>query len=123
MAPIQVTGVDELKREIRRLQDTEIKRELIAVNRELADEVIRIAEPNVPVRTGRLKASLRGSGNVSGAVGRVGGAQVPYAARVHWGDSRTPGRPFLQDAARRVERSVVDRYSQKINQLLDRIRS
>lgn len=113
---INMVGVAELRAKLRRLQDTDLNNALKKIHKELAEEVIKIADPNVPVRTGRLKASLRGSGTLKNAVGRVGSASVPYAPIVHW----KYGPPFLTDAAAKIEPGVVDRFDAAIAEQLDR---
>lgn len=114
---IRVDGLDDLRRQLRRVKDHELNDEMKAIHRELSEEVIRLAEPNVPVKTGALKASLRGTGTVRDAIGRVGKASVPYAPVVHW----KYGPPFLTDAAARVEEDVVERYDRQVAEMLDRV--
>jgi hypothetical protein len=123
---VQVEGLNELRREIRRIADADLKTELVEANKQLAAEVIRRAMPNVPVLTGRLAGSVRGLGNFSGAVGKAGGARVPYAATIHWGRIQrgaVRGRPFLRDAAAALEADIEDRYLSHIDRLLDRVRA
>lgn len=113
---IVVEGLDDLRRALRRVKDQGLNDELKAIHKALAEDITRLALPKVPVRTGRLKQSVRAAGTVKDAIGRVGSASVPYAAAVHW----KYGPPFLTDAAARVERDVVDRYDQALADLLDR---
>jgi hypothetical protein len=120
---IQVDGLDELRRELRRVKDRELDDEMKQIHAELARDVLRGAEPNVPVRSGDLLASLRSSGTVRDAIGRVGKASVPYAPPIHWGHpSRgiAPNR-FLTDAAERLERDIADRYDRQVAGMLDRV--
>ena len=117
---IRVEGLNELRRDLRRIKDQGLNDALKAANKEIADEVISRALPNVPVRTGRLRRSVRGLGNLTGAVGKAGGASVPYAAAVHW---RKGGRPFLYDAAKTVEQDIEDRYMNRIDRLFDAVRA
>jgi hypothetical protein len=113
---VRVEGLDELRRELRRVKDRELDGEMKQIHLDLAREVVDRAEPNVPVRTGRLKASLRAAGTVRDAIGRVGKASVPYAAVVHW----KYGPPFLRDAAQSLEQDIVDRYDRTVAEMLDR---
>lgn len=121
---IEVQGLKELQREVRRVKDSGISKALRETNKRLADKVIAKALPNVPVRSGRLKASLRGQGRPSGAVGKAGGARVPYAAAIHWGWRRhnIKGRPFLTEAAAGIERDVVHEYEADLDRILDLLR-
>lgn len=114
---LRAQSVDELRRELRRLSDKELDAELKAIHKGLAEDVLKVAERNVPVRTGRLRASLRAAGTMRDAIGRVGSKSVPYAAAVHW----KYGPPFLTDAAAAVEDELEDRYDRAVSDLLDRI--
>ena len=120
---ITIDGVKELRRELRHLQDKAYDDELKAVHQEIANEVLDRALPNVPIRSGALRRSLRGSGTKAAAVGRVGSKRVPYAAAIHWGwkAHNIRPRPFLQDAAARVEKDITQRYDEAIAGLLARV--
>lgn len=123
---LHFTGLDELVRDLRKIADKDLKDEMKAANKQIADQVIRLALPRVPVRSGRLKASVRGSGTLAGAIGRAGSARVPYAAAIHWGRKRggvIQGRPFLWDAAKSVERDVADDYLKAIERVLAQVNS
>lgn len=125
MPTIVVAGLDELRRELRRIADKGLNDALKSANKQIADEVISRALPNVPVRTGRLLASVRASGTLAGAIGKAGNARVPYAAAIHWGRKRggvIGGRPFLRDAAQQVEQNVADDYLATIDRVLDAVR-
>jgi hypothetical protein len=117
MAGVHVDGLDELRRELRRVKDRELDDEMKAIHKALAADVVKLAEPNIPVRTGALKASLRAAGTVRDAIGRVGKASVPYAPIVHW----KYGPPFLTDAAGRLEQDIQDRYDREVAQMLDKV--
>lgn len=122
MPAVRVEGLDELRRSLRRVKDAELDQEMKKIHLDLAREVLQLAEPKVPVRTGALKASLRAAGTVRDAIGRVGKASVPYAAPVHWGWAARgiKPRPFLTDAAEALERDIVDRYDRQVAEMLDR---
>lgn len=119
---IQIEGLDDLRKNLRRLKDKGLNDEMKAIHLALADEITKKALPAVPVLTGRLKASVRAAGTVRDAIGRVGKASVPYAAAIHWGwPSRgMPARPFLTDAAEDIERDVAERYERQVAALFDR---
>lgn len=114
---VHAPALDDLRRELRQVKDRELDKELKAIHLGLAREVVELAEPHVPVKTGALLASLRSAGTVKDAIGRVGKASVPYAPIVHW----KYGPPFLREAAARVERDVVERYDREVEQMLDRV--
>lgn len=120
---VSVEGLNELRRDLRRIADQGLKDQMVVANKDLAAEVINRALPHVPVLTGALRASVRGLGNLSGAVGKAGSARVRYAAAIHWGKGSSPGRLFLTNAAASVERDVVDRYMTEVDRLLDQVRA
>lgn len=121
----QVRGLDDLRRDLRRLGDKGLTDALKRANKTLADAVIRLALPKVPTRSGRLKQSVRGLGNQTGAVGKAGGAAVPYAAAIHWGRKQggfIKATPFLHDAASVLESEAPDIYAKEIEKELDAVR-
>jgi hypothetical protein len=89
---IEVHGVKILINQLRKM-DGETRNELKRVYVQSANVVYRNAMPRVPVRTGRLKSTMRvtASGR-SGAVRAGGKRSAPYAGPVHFG---WPNRPNL----------------------------
>lgn len=135
---VRVEGADELRRAIRTIKDKELGAALRDANKSAAQVVVDRALPNVPVLSGRLKASVKALGSQRGGSAKAGGAKVPYAAAIHWGRragnvGRPPGnrtganpitgRPFLWDAAQTAGDQVVDRYEEGIGRLMDAIRA
>lgn len=116
-ASIRVDGLDDLRKGLRRVKDKELDDEMKAIHRELAEEVVDKALPNVPVKTGALKATVRAAGTVRDAIGRAGKASVPYAPIVHW----KYGPPFLRDAAQEIERDITERYDRQVAEMLDKV--
>lgn len=82
---------------------------------------IIISGARVPHRTGRLAGNLRAGRGKTKAVVRAGGARVPYAGRIHYGDP-TPdgiiGQPFLTDALQAKHAQVFEALERGIDQLL-----
>lgn len=128
MAPSKPTvSVDAtaLRAELRRIADSGLKKELRAANKSAAQVVVDKALPNVPVRTGRLRASVRALAGQTDARAAAGSASVPYAAAIHWGRKTRgviQGRPFLSNAAQQHAKEVTDVYSEAIDGLFDNIR-
>jgi hypothetical protein len=135
---IHIEGLDELRRGLRRAKDAGLNQALRDANKEIAKAIVDKALPNVPVRSGRLKRSVRALGNLGGAVGKAGSASVPYAQAIHWGQSTgntnfktgkyskgrhaIAGRPFLREAAQEIERTVIDDYQADILQVFEALR-
>lgn len=93
-AGVRVHGLAELRRDLRRAEDTEGLHELREGLRDAAQIVARDAQGRVQSKTGRLRDSIRPvmSGNRAFVVG--GKARVPYYGWYDFG-SRTPrkGQP------------------------------
>ena len=139
MAPrvvVKVEGAKELRKAFKQAGDKDLLNALKTANKSAAELVVEKALPSVPVKTGRLKASVRSTATQRQGAVRAGKAGVPYAAAVHWGrkvgnvgsppgnrKARNPiqARPFLWNAAQRSRALVVDQYGTQIQQVLDGI--
>lgn len=78
-AALQVEGLKGLRRGLRAL-DKGLGKKLREVDKRVSTEVVEESKPDIPVRTGRLKASARAVGDA----GVLGGARAPYAEFVYW---------------------------------------
>lgn len=128
---VEVEGLDELRRALRKLGDTELPKGLKQANKSAAQLVVDAALPHVPVGpTGRLKKSVRALASQREARVKAGGARVPYAAAVHWGTRARPGlrgphniarRPFIYEAAARVRDRAMEEYVDVLQELMDEV--
>lgn len=128
---VRVEGLKDVRKQLKDFDDKVGKAMLKDAHKQLADKVVKLALPHVPVRTGALKASVRPLGSVSAATGKAGKASVPYAAAVHWGTGPRPGlrgphnikrRPFLLDALHRLEPNAADEYADQLRRLIRRLK-
>lgn len=81
--------------------------------------VIRAAKP--PVRTGRLRSTLRASKTKTSATVRIGGIRsVQYAPPIHWGwkDRNITPNPFMQRAKEQTEPRVLNYLLNGITKIL-----
>lgn len=87
--------------------------------------VVAAAGSVVPHRSGRLAATVRGSGTKTAAIVRAGGAAVPYAGAIHWGWPRRNIAPslYLTGPATDTEPTWVPIYEAATQRVLDRIAS
>ena len=120
-AQLRLIGYRELKRDLRRMGDEAVA-DLKRVNKEAADMVADTARPEIPVRSGRLKGTLRTTGTMRGGVVRMGRKAVPYAGPIHfgWPNRPAPARgwrggpiapnPFLYEAMDKRVGDVMDTY-------------
>lgn len=136
---LKVEGLVETRRALVEAGGKELGKAVREANKGAAERVRQAALPRVPVRSGRLKGSVRAmASQTSGAVKAGSEVRVPYAAAIHWGEGagninhtsggsvRRParnirGRPFLWDAADAELRRVIDEYEQAIDELIDRV--
>lgn len=134
-AGIKVQGAKELRASIKQAENVGLKRQLADAYKSSSEVVVKRALPNVPVRTGQLKGSVRALGSQTRGQVKAGTASVDYAAAIHWGRKvgnvwhglRRPnpirGRPFLWNAADASVHEVVDIFEAAIGRLLKEIRN
>lgn len=76
-----------------------------------------------PVRTGRLAATVRGSGTKTAAIVRAGRASVPYAGPIHWGwgARHIRANPFLWNAIQDSREQWTGMYLAELNRIIEKI--
>jgi hypothetical protein len=123
-AAIQIEGGAKLRRAFR---DAEAGMEdLKDLHKSLADDVAGTAKTKVPVRTGRLQRSIRGSGTKTAARVRAGNNRasgataVPYGPAIHFGWSRRgiKPQPFLYEALDDRRQDVINDYNAEIRHMI-----
>lgn len=126
---VQVEGAKEVRTLLRSTGDKELPKALRDANKTVSQLIVDAVLPNVPVHTGRLKASVKALATQTTAYGKAGSARVPYAPAVHWGTGPRTGqkgphnirrRPFLLDAATRVKDRAVKQYEDAIQDLFNK---
>jgi hypothetical protein len=123
---ILVEGARETRRAFREIGDD--MSDLRELHKRLADDVAGTAKTKVPVRSGRLQRSIRGSGTKTAARVRAGNnrksgpSSVPYAAPIHfgWGSRGIRPQPFLYEALDDRRQEVVDTYNRQIREIIRR---
>lgn len=129
---IQIDGMRGVRRAMRDAGDD--LTDLRDLHRDLAADVAGTAQTKTPVRSGRLKRSVRGRGTktaarvMAGNNRATGPSSVPYAGRIHFGDpgggmlSRRRGRirpqPFLYEALDDRRQAVVDAYNDQVRDVI-----
>ena len=93
--------------------------DLTAENTDGAKIVADEARTLVPVRSGRLKSSIRSSGQARQGAILVGSATVPYAGPIHfgWRAHNIAPQPFLYDAADARRDEVLERFHDGVDTL------
>ena len=123
---IQVEGLKELRKALKTLEGEgkdSLKAEIKATNKAAADIVAASARLGVPVKSGRLRDSIRTSGTIRAGVVRAGKSKVPYAAPIHfgWPKRHIAPKPFLYEARDKRAGEVVELYVQRVEKLLEEV--
>ena len=86
-----------------------------------AEVVVNGAVRYVPVRTGKLAASIRAAATMTSGKVRAGSAAVPYAGPIHfgWPARRIKPQPFIYDAMDVRRKEVYELYAARIYGLID----
>lgn len=97
---------------------------LKAANQAVADVVTQRTRSKVPVRSGRLRGTVRGSGTKTAAVVRAGYKSLPYGGPIHWGwpARKIKAQPFMVDAAHETENRWRRLYEDAVNAELSRVK-
>ena len=121
-APLSVTvyGGRELRKALKETAgDTDDLKEL---NKKIAEIVVDEAVKHVPVRSGKLKASLKAFGAATKARVTAGRKSLPYATVVHWGwpQRNIEGSFFLTNAMEKKQSQILEAYEDGLEQILDK---
>nr|BEK66833.1 hypothetical protein KPHV_40600 [Kitasatospora purpeofusca] len=135
---VQVEGLDELKRALRQLKDSDLNRAVREVNKAAGEIVKPEAKRTAPAghrtpksskkyKPGRLAQSIAVVASANSAVIKAGSAsRVPYAGAIHFGFPRRhiKANRFLFRAMARSGAEVADTYEREITSVIrDKIES
>lgn len=119
MADMSIRGLPELRSGLKAISD-QAPKELRKANLDAAKAVVARALPNVPVRTGKLRQSVKALATERAARMKAGGTvAVPYAPAVHWGTGSREGQrgphnikpnPFLWNARETLAKEMKADY-------------
>ncbi len=124
---IKISGARELRRDLRRAGAK--ASDLSKPNRKLAQTFIPPAAGKAPYRTGRLAASVKGTGTTTKAILIAGSISVPYAGPIHYGWPSRPNpargwrggpispQPFLTEVVSERYGEIVDAYQRAMDDL------
>lgn len=117
----EIDGLNKLRRALTKLDDAatdDFKQAGFAAATVVVDE----AKTLVPVRSGRLRDSIRAAKVVSGGKVYAGRARVPYAGPIHfgWANRNIRPNPFLYDAADKRVSEVMDAYLEQLYAIWNR---
>ena len=127
MPAFVVHGSRELRSQLKQIGDD--SSDLRELNLDLAKLVSDTALTKVPVRSGRLKRSVRPTGSKRAAVVKAGNnrksgpSAVPYAHPIHfgWAARRIAPQPFLYDALDERRAEVLKKYTDEVRSIVKRV--
>jgi len=117
---IRVSGLNQA---IRALKDVGVPAsEIAAAGKDAAEIVAGEARSLVPVKTGKLRGSIRTATQQRKAIVRAGGARVPYANPIHWGWFRRGIKPnqFFSRAINPNIDKIYKQYFDNLQRLIDK---
>ena len=118
---IRVEGAKELRSALRSIAP-ELRAEMRAINLEAARVVLPVALARVPVRSGRLRATVRVL--ASQRAGRIAAGKklVPYAGPIHfgWPKRHIRPQPFLYEALDSRRTQVIGVYQRRVADVVDK---
>lgn len=120
MAEIKVEGLAELRAGLKRLDD-KFPKELNKVEKASAEVVRDEAKRIVPVRSGRLSASIKASGLAKGAFVRSGGLEYHRVIHFGWAGHNIKPQPFLYDARDSREAEVLEKFEREVAALVSKV--
>lgn len=121
---VRIEGHREVRRRIRQITDDldqkAAKGELKRINQEAAELVAMRAEMLVPVRSGRLRDTIRAAGTQKSGRVRAGFKRVPYAGPIHfgWASRGIVPQPFLYQALDQRRLEVFLHYDRQLESLI-----
>lgn len=118
----QIEGLNKLLRALEQL-DQEAKDSFKEVGFKVAEIVAQQGRQEVPVRSGRLKDSIRPAKSARGAKVRAGSKRIPYAGVIHfgWQDRNIwPPNQFLYRAIDKKVDKAADMYLEQVYKIWNR---
>lgn len=118
---VRVEGLNKLLKALEQL-DGEAKQHFKSVGKWAGEQVASEARGLVPVRSGLLQKSIKGSATGRGATVKAGSNAVPYAGPIHfgWFKRNIMPQPFLYQAADRRFDEVVEQYLAQVYEVWNR---
>lgn len=118
---VRVEGLNALIRDLQKFgaEVDDLKEPFAAI----AKEGAQIASSFAPVRTGRLRDTLRGNRAKNKAVITAGRARVPYAGAINygWPARNITGALFMQKADAEISPRAVEMLDAGIDKIINRL--
>lgn len=120
---IEMENLNEILRDLKKLNEKDIPLAIRQANREAAERVAEQGRAEAPVRSGKLKRTIKaGATNRKGFVRAGTAVNVPYAGPIHFGWFRRHilPNPFLYRALDRRIQEVYAAYQRQIDRVIAR---
>lgn len=124
---IEFIGLNKVVRDLSKLPGN-IDRELVNIGLEAAKPLIAHAKSIAPVRSGKLRASIRSAPTKRGVVVRAGNpGKLSYGNPIHWGwfydqkhgiKKNIMPNPFLYKALGYTRQEIFDNYDRNIKNII-----
>lgn len=122
---VKVVGLRQLRNDIRKAAGPEQTKMLRQIHVEIARKIVQpAARREAPVRTGRLRNSIRGLATQTSASIKAGtNARVPYAGPIHWGWDARGIKPnmFIIRAVEKNRRKILRAFDRRTKKLAKKV--
>lgn len=118
----KVEGGRELRRTLRQAGDD--LQDLKDAHAEAARIAAKASSALAPVKSGKLRDTIRAAGTKTAGIIRAGFARVPYAGPVHWGWKKRniAANPFISQGAQDSEGRWIRVYEEAVDQALQKVK-
>ena len=118
---VEIEGLNKLLRALEKLDD-EANQSFKDVGGRVGQLVAQQAREEVPVRSGRLRGSIRHVNTARGAKVRSGSKKIPYAGPIHFGWRKRNIEPnqFLYRAVDKKVDVALDMYLEEVHKIWNR---
>lgn len=118
----EVDGLKDLAKALRKLEDKDFIKELKAANKRASEAAVAAAKAEAPVRSGRLRDSIKPNvTQTSGGLKAGTAARVPYAGPIHFGWPRRfiPANPFIYRGLDKAMPEIIKAYEEDVVKLFE----
>lgn len=119
---VEIQGLKELSRTLKKMENgKELAAELKGASRKVSEIVVSAAQGEVPVRSGRLRDSIKPNASPTGAGVKAGSTGVPYAGPIHfgWNKRGIAANPFIYRGVDKTMDEIVRVYEEETAKLFE----
>lgn len=118
MAVVQIKGLNEVVRNLKAFGAS--ADDLKDANAKITSKVANAATAIVPVQSGRLQSSIRGTRQQRKASIKAGSSSIQYAGIIEYGypAKNIQAQPFLRKAAWQNQWFIIEQYEENLNEII-----